>query len=212
MKIMVIVIIIIAVVLIVSALLFLIFKKTDISKYEHLKDPVISKKPDVKVLEVKFEVDSNDLQKVFGLLFKTYFNLKGAPKGSRMEFPVARYENAIDFNMEKDKRNEAFKNVIWKGAAAIPIPESVKVLPKSNTKDGLTAEFNTWKYGDIAEILHYGAYEDEPETVKRLIDHIDKNGYKISGVHEEVYIVGPGTPFTSPDRYVTIIRYPVKKK
>ena len=212
MKIIVISVVVVAVLLIISAILFILFKRPDISKYEYLKNPLISKKTDVKVLEVKFEVDSNGLQKVFGLLFRTYFGLKGVPKGSKMEPPAARYENAIDFNMEKGKRDEAFKNISWKGSAAIPIPENVNILPKSNSKDGLIAEFNTWKYGDTAEILHFGAYEDEPATVKKLTDYINKNGYEISGAHEEVYIIGPGIPFTKPDKYVTIIRYPVKKK
>jgi len=198
--------------LIVLFALFTFFKKPDLSKYQSLKDPVISVKPDAKVLEVKFELDSKDLHKAFGLLFKTYFSIKGTPKGAGMQPPAARYENTIDFNIEAEKRNEIFKNIKWKGSASIPVPDSVNVLPKTHSNDGLIAEFSICKYGDVAEILHYGPYENETGTVKKLFAFIEAQGYEINGVHEEVYLIGPGFLFSNPEKYVTIIRYPVKKK
>ncbi len=64
----------------------------------------------------------------------------------------------------------------------------------------------------MAEILHIGPYTKEQPTIQRLTDFIQKNGYKISGTHEEEYLKAGGMFFKgNENEYYTIIRYPVKK-
>jgi len=48
--------------------------------------------------------------------------------------------------------------------------------------------------------------------MRRLTDYIKQQGYATIGGHEEEYIVGPGMNGKGdPEKYVTIIRYRVKK-
>ncbi|MFC1831199.1 hypothetical protein ACFL0S_04180 [Thermodesulfobacteriota bacterium] len=63
---------------------------------------------------------------------------------------------------------------------------------------------------EIAEILHLGPYETIPESLEKLRQFIDKEGYKISGFYEEVYIVFEQIE-PNPYDYETLLRYRVVK-
>lgn len=208
-----IVLIIVAVLLLAGmGFFFMLVKGPAVSKYAHLHEPQISTVPDSTVLEVAFHSPTDGLNEVFGFLFKSYLEIKGVPKMPwKMPPSAARYENELDFDMEPKKREAAFKNMMWKGVAAIPLPADITTIP--NIKhDKLSAKIITWEYGETAEILHIGPYEKEAPTVNKLKEYIENQGYEISGLHEEVYLRSPGTPFCKPENYYTIIRYPVKKK
>jgi len=207
-----IVLIIVAVVLSgAGSFYFLMMKGPDLSKYEHLKSPRITTIPDTNVLEVPFETPTEGLNEVFSYLFKNYFKLKGVPKrAAKMAPPVARYENTLDFEMEVEKRKAVFDNMIWKGIAAIPMPSDITSLPDIR-HENLKAGISRWQYGKTAEILHIGPYEEEGETVRKLLKFIAEQGYETAGFHEEVYLRGPGSIFSKPEKYYTIIRYPVKR-
>jgi hypothetical protein len=174
-----------AVGVIVAAVFFLMMVKgPDVQKYEHLKDPKITTLPDILVLEVPFETSTEGLKDVFNFLFKTYFKIKGVSKKvSKMMPPVARYENNLDFAMEAEKRDHAFKNIIWKGAAAIPLKIKPDKLPELK-HEKLKARLSHWQYGETAEILHIGPYEQEAPTVKKIREYIATQGYEITGLHE----------------------------
>jgi len=192
--------------------IWMMMQGTNPKQYDYLKAPRIIEKPDATVLEVSFAVKSEELSKVFGALFKTYFQLKGVPKGSKMSAPVARYENLMDLSMPPEKRKEIYGDMIWKGMAALPVPAQVRSLPAVKAEPGLTPRLGVWKYGMVAEILHKGPYEEETPTVNKLLSYVQAQGYEIAGLHEEEYLRGPGMLFSKPENYLTIIRYPVKKK
>ncbi len=208
-----IVLIVIAVLLLVGmGVFFIVVKGPDVSKYEYLQEPQIVIIPDITVLEVSFTTPADGLKEVFGFLFKNYLKIKGVPKIPwNMPSSLARYENFLDFDMEISKREAAFKEMIWQGAAALPLPANITNVPDVR-HEKLTARIVTWKYGETAEILHIGPYEKETPTGNKLTEYIEKQGYEITGSHEEVYLRGPGTPFCKPENYYTIIRYPVTKK
>ncbi|BCL62828.1 hypothetical protein DGMP_35210 [Desulfomarina profundi] len=191
--------------------LFLLIKGPDLSGYQHLRNPRVTTPGDTTVLVVPFTATTDELKGVFGFLMKNYFKLKGVVKIPWKIPPTsARYENALDFDMPAEKRQHVFANMIWRGEAAIPLPSAVTELPKLK-HDTLSAVIDHRHYGKMAEILHLGPYENEAPTVNRLKKYITEKGYEISGPHEEVYLRSPGTPFCKPERYVTLIRYPVRK-
>lgn len=192
-------------------MLFFTLKKSKLTKYHYLKEPQIVSKQNIKVIEVPFEVSTERLKDVFAILYKTYYKTKGVPKVKGFPISKARYSNPIDKDLNSDNREEIFKNIVWKGSASIEIPDHIKNLPKGLEKDRLTARINTWNYGEIVEILHIGPYEDEQPTIKKLMNHVEQQGYVINGPHEEEYLRGPGTPFAKQKNYYTIIRYQVKK-
>ena len=170
----------------------------------HLEDPRIVAIPPQKVLLVRATGDPNEIGgDAFGLLMKTYFKLKGVPK-SGPDFKPPRARWPVGEGIPKSE---------WEGLYAVPVPETVTSIPQVREGDGHTVELVEWDYGEVAEILHVGRYDEEPPTVERLEAFVMEEGYEISGMHEEEYLKGPGLLFGgTPDRYLTVIRYPVRKR
>lgn len=199
----VIVVAILAVIVVVALLVLVSMPKgPDVSKYESLKQPQIRTMENQKVILVEAKGDPNVAGKeAFGLLLKTYFRTKGAPKGREIPAPRGRWPVSADVPKSE-----------WVGLYAIPVPDSVTVIPSGRTKTGLSARLDTWEYGEVAEILHVGPYDKEEPTVRKLLDFVSASGYRVVGLHEEEYLKGP-TMFSKgdPEKYATIIRYRVEK-
>ncbi len=196
-----------------AAAFFFFFKGPDLKPFLALKTPRIVQRSDEPVLQVAFEGKAETaIKEAYGVLFKTYFGLKAAPKGPGMKPPKARYVIPPDLPADPAERFKAFGARPWRGWVAIPVPAGLTLPPQQPTASGLKAELATWRYGEVAEILHLGPYDAEIPTVKALEDHIASQGYEISGDHEEEYLKGPGMPFVSPKDYWTIVRYQVTKK
>lgn len=174
----------------------------DLTKYEHLKEPAISSMPHQKMLVVEAKGDPNVVGgKAFAMLFQLYFKIKETPKGPGQPAPRARWP--MPFDTPKTE---------WIGLYAMPVPEAVSELPQYEASPELNVSLTTWEYGEVAEILHYGPYDQEQPTVARLMEFIRAQGYEVAGEHEEEYLKG-ATMFSKgdPKKYVTIIRYRVKK-
>lgn len=196
------VILVIIIILVVVIFLFFMAKSPNISQFEHLKEPKISTMKGQRVIVVEAKGDPNIVGgKALGLLFKTYFKIKGTLKGPKQPAPRARWP--ISLNIPKSE---------WVGFYAMPVPEQTTQLPEYKAETGLKVELTTWEYGDVAEILHIGPYSKEEPAIKQLVDFIKGQGYEIVGDHEEEYIKGPGMFLKgNPEKYITIIRYRVKK-
>jgi len=165
----------------------------DLSSYESLKTPRLATKARQKMIVVEAKGDPNLVGKdAFGLLYKTFFSLKGV----RMAAPRARW-----LNMATDPKDQ------WVGLYGLPIPDSITQLPEGIQ----TVRIEDWEYGEVAEILHVGPYAEEAPTIAKLHEFIRESGYEIAGPHEEEYLKGPGMA-ASPSDYWTIIRYSVKKR
>jgi hypothetical protein len=193
---------ILVVVLAVVVVFVFMMRGPDLSQYEHLREPKIGTKPDQKVIVVQVKGEPNAVAgEAIKLLFNTYFKLKGVPKG-RPPAPRARWPELLDTPKTE-----------WVGFYAMPVPDTIESLPEQKTTEGgLSVKLDTWEYGEVAEILHIGRYDREEPTIKKLKSFIADSGYEIAGAHEEEYIKGPGMFFAgNPDKYYTIIRYPVKK-
>jgi hypothetical protein len=194
---------VVSVIVLAAAVLVFTMGGPDPAQYAYLKQPQMRMMASQKVLVVETKGDPTSVGGgAFGLLFKTYFKLKGVPKGRGQPAPRARWPLALD--TPKDQ---------WIGRYAMPVPDSVDSLPGSaKSTSGLQAELASWEYGQVAEILHVGPYSREEPTIRRLTDFIKESGYVIIGEHEEEYIKGPGMFFKgNPENYLTIIRYRIRK-
>jgi hypothetical protein len=212
------ILLIVGCVLLLGLVIALALKKgPDLSAYLPLKEPRITRRPNARVLEVEFSGPADTvIKKAYSVLFKSYFGLKGSPKGPAMKVPKARYWVSAAKDEANQKRLKEFLAHDWKGAVAIPIPEGLAVSEGKPNAEGLVARAGSWDYGEVAEILHLGTYETEPPTIAKLEDYIHARGYRIVGepkeyLHEEEYLKGPGMTFVSPKDYRTIIRYRVEK-
>jgi hypothetical protein len=192
-----------ALVIVIAVILMQKFSGPDLSSYLELKDPAVRIKGPEKVLVVEARgAPDKAAQGAFGLLMKSYFGLKGVPKGKGMPAPRARWP--LDPSIPAEQ---------WLGRYAIPLPDTVKDVRFPQVPEGMSIKVATWKYGEVAEILHMGPYGEEKPTIERLYGFIRDRGYVIAGEHEEEYLKGPGVIFKGkPEQYMTIIRYPVRKR
>ena len=73
--------------------------------------------------------------------------------------------------------------------------------------------FLRMKEGLCVQMMHKGAYDDEPETIAKIKQFVADNGYvedfSDSRFHHEIYLSDPRK--CAPERLRTVIRHPVKK-
>lgn len=108
---------------------------------------------------------------------------------------------------------------IWKWCAMIMQPDVVtenyvsKALDEIAKKKQLNSlskiEYKEHEEGIVAQIMHIGPYADEAPTIERLHSFIDEKGYKLKGLHHEIYLNDPRK--CAPEKMKTIIRQPIEK-
>ncbi len=173
-----------------------------LARVAYLQQPRIVARPDQWVLQVTATGDPNVVgRRAVGLLMSAYYKIDGVPKGGA-DFKPPRARWPKDLGTPKDR---------WEGRYAMPVPGSVTALPTVKSEAGMTIELTSWPYGEVAEILHVGGYDQELPTIERLKGYIRDRHYVIAGDHEEEYLKGPGLLFAgNPSAYLTIIRYQVR--
>ena len=105
----------------------------------------------------------------------------------------------------------------WKSMIRLPdfvtdeMVEAVKeeVEVKKGLKEVDKIMLETFHEGLSAQIMHIGPYSEEGPTVQKLHDFIEENGYKMRGLHHEIYMSDPRR--VPPERWKTIIRQPIEK-
>jgi len=185
----------------IVGLCFIFSCQRNVKEFDYLLEPQISPKPAQKMLVVEIKGDPNTVGKdAFGQLFKTFFAIKRYHKNLKVNPPRTRWPLSVDVPMDE-----------WIGVYALPLNDEVDNLPQS-PKVSPNARIDTWYGGDVVEILHIGAYEDETPTIDRLKTFIEEQGYVISSDHEEEYLKGPGMLLKgNPKKYRTVIRYEISR-
>ncbi|MGI9537791.1 MAG: hypothetical protein ACR2PB_12030 [Desulfocapsaceae bacterium] len=90
------------------------------------------------------------------------------------------------------------------------VPETATGLADIKDTADLKIFYERREKTEIAEILHLGRYEEIPDSLKKLRQFIDKEGYKLGGFYEEVYIIFEQIE-PNPYEYETLLRYEVTK-
>ncbi|OEK05982.1 hypothetical protein BFP71_07240 [Roseivirga misakiensis] len=62
--------------------------------------------------------------------------------------------------------------------------------------------------GLSAQVLHIGSYDQEAETLEKLYEFIEREGYQIAGYHHEIYLSDPRK--TAKEKLKTILRYAIR--
>jgi len=68
--------------------------------------------------------------------------------------------------------------------------------------------FEVFHEGLSLQIMHIGPYATEPETLKRMSDFAQENGYAFRGKHHEIYLGDPRR--ADPAKLKTVLRHPVE--
>ena len=76
------------------------------------------------------------------------------------------------------------------------------------------AEFLTVDEGECVQIMHLGAFDDEPATVAIMDAYLEANGYEndfsTTRLHHEIYLSDARK--VAPEKWKTVIRHPIKKR
>ena len=80
--------------------------------------------------------------------------------------------------------------------------------------DCSAAEFLTIDEGECVQIMHLGAFDDEPATVAVMDAFLEENGYdndfSATRRHHEIYLSDARK--VVPEKWKTVIRHPIKKR
>ena len=90
---------------------------------------------------------------------------------------------------------------------------AVETAAKKKKLDCSSAEFLTIDEGSCVQIMHIGAYDNEPETVAVMDAFLEETGYvndfSETRLHHEIYLSDPRR--TAPEKLKTVIRHPIRK-
>lgn len=90
---------------------------------------------------------------------------------------------------------------------------AVKTASDKKKLDCSKAEFLAIDEGLCVQIMHHGAYDDEPATVALMDAYLSENGYEndfsTERLHHEIYLSDARK--TAKEKLKTVIRHPIKK-
>lgn len=91
---------------------------------------------------------------------------------------------------------------------------AIEETTRKKKEDFSKVEFFTYDEGLCVQCMHIGPYNDEPITVEAMHEYMIEQGYELDitdeRFHHEVYI--SDVRKTSPEKFKTVLRHPIKKK
>lgn len=123
-------------------------------------------------------------------------NIKGVDYNKKEEFNWISLIRLPDFITKKD--------FDW----------AVSEATKKKKKDFSVVEFFIYEEGLCVQCMHFGSFDNEPETVKMMDTYIEENGYENDindkRLHHEIYLSDPRK--CEVIKLKTVIRHPIRKK
>ncbi len=90
---------------------------------------------------------------------------------------------------------------------------AIEEATKKKKQDFSKVEFLTYEEGICVQCMHYGSYDDEPNTVAFMHEYMKKNGYELditdTRYHHEIYLSDPRK--CDVNKLKTVIRHPIRK-
>lgn len=163
------------------------------------------------------------LQKIQSL-YPVAYALKFAFKARGKDFVVAKLEGLWWYDEERfrhatiDNAPTAIPRSEWEYRLLIRIPEFVtqkdvedavaKTFASKKAPEIREVAFFEMEEGKVAQMLHTGPFDTEPESLARLMEFMTSRDLGRNGLHHEIYL----SDFrkTPPDKLKTILREPVK--
>lgn len=206
------------------------FKKEYKEFYMPKNKPQLITIPKMNYIAVRGKGDPNEeggaYQQAISVLYAVAYTLKMSYKtdykmNGFFEYVVPPLEGfwwqedvqGIDYS-----RKDAFH---WISAIRLPdfVTEkdfawAVETAAKKKKLDCSSAEFLTVEEGLCVQMMHLGAYDNEPESVAAMDAYLEETGYANDltdqRLHHEIYLSAPRK--TDPAQWKTVIRHPVKKR
>jgi hypothetical protein len=84
----------------------------------------------------------------------------------------------------------------------------VQALNKGKLSANHRLRFEEIHEGRSVQVLHIGSYDEEQESIHKLMAYMKEFGLEMNGHHHEIYLSDPGK--VAVDKLKTILRYAVK--
>lgn len=205
------------------------FKKEYKEFYMPKNKPEIVNVPKANYIAVRGKGDPNEeggmYQKALGVLYAVAYTLKMSYKTAYQiegffEYVVPPLESfwwqdGVDGVDYSDKAS-----FHWISVIRLPdfitekdVEWAVQTASQKKKMDCSPAEFLTVDEGLCVQIMHIGAYDDEPATVAVMDAFLRENGYVNDlgreRLHHEIYLSDARK--TAPEKRKTVIRHPIKR-
>lgn len=206
------------------------FKKEYKEFYMPKNKPQIVTVPSANYIAVRGQGDPNEeggaYKEAIGVLYAIAYTIKMSKMGDH------RIEGYFDFVVPPlegfwwQEGLEGFdptRKADFHWISVIRLPEFVTkeefdwaVAEASRKKklDCSGVEFMTIEEGLCVQIMHLGAYDEEPATVALMDAYLAEHGYEndLNGtrLHHEIYLSDARK--VAPEKWKTVIRHPIKKK
>jgi hypothetical protein len=205
------------------------FKKEYKEYYMPKNKPQIIDIPSMSYIAVRGKGDPNDengeYKKAIGVLYAVAYTLKMSYKTEHeidgfFEYVVPPLEGFWQSGNTGTFDYADKSQLKWISVIRLPdfIKEddfrwAVETVSKKKKIDCSPAEIITVEEGLCVQMMHNGAYDDEPATVEIMDRFISENGFQndlnSERMHHEVYLSDPRK--TLPEKWKTVIRHPIKK-
>ena len=206
------------------------FKKEYKEFYMPKNKPEIVNVPAMNYIAVRGKGDPNEengsYQKAIGILYAVAYTLKMSYKTNYkidgfFEYVVPPLEGFWwqDHTDRIDYTDKSSFNWI----SVIRLPDfitkkdfdwAVETAQKKKNIDCTSAEFLTLEEGLCVQMMHFGSFDDEPQSVSVMNEYIENNGYEndISEkrLHHEIYLSDARKVPT--EKWKTVIRHPIRLK
>ena len=206
------------------------FKKEFKEFYMPKNKPQIVTVPKANYIAVRGAGDPNEedgaYKKAIGVLYAVAYTLKMSYK---TDYKIKGFYEYVVPPLEGLWWQEGIAGVDYTNKATFQWISMIR-LPEFITKEDFTwavqtaeakkgmdcssVEFITLEEGLCVQIMHMGAFDDEPETVKKMDEFIEEQGYENdftdTRLHHEIYLSDARR--VAPDKWKTVIRHPIRKK
>lgn len=207
------------------------FKKEYRQLYQMKTDPVVIQVPPRKYLCVDGFGDPNtsrEYQDAVALLYGITYTIKmsktEAPAQGYFDYVAPPLEGFWDidgkgFDGHRITDKERFA---WTSFMAVPdyVPPQVlkwaaeKLRTKKPGLNPSAVRLEIFEEGLCVQCMHVGTYDSEPETIRRMNEFLEQEGYETDIIpqrrHHEIYLGDPRKQ--APEKRKTIIRHPIKRK
>ena len=206
------------------------YKKEYKEFYLPPKKPQIIEIPAMNFLAVRGQGNPNeeggDYKNAIGLLYGMAYTIKMSKRGDHriegyFDYVVPPLEGfwwqegtqGVDYSRKED----------FQWISLIRLPEFVtedefewacREATVKKEMDFSKVEFLTYEEGLSVQCMHIGPYDEEPDTVRRMEEYIEEQGYETDfsdcRFHHEIYL--SDVRRCKPENLKTVIRHPVRKK
>jgi hypothetical protein len=158
--------------------------------------------------------EGEEFKRKLGALYGCAYTVKFAQKKDGKDFKVGILEGLWWTDRGGSDFLSAPKTE-WHWKLLIRVPESVSVrdldvaLKTLRAKRGAIddVKLETIREGRVVQMLHVGAYADEPRSLAAMDEFVRAKGLHYRGAHHEIYLSDPRR--VAPSRLRTILRHSV---